>query len=546
MVSGLGVLFVVLAMSVAAADTGTDLPGRYQVIASNGAGRAVQTLTVAEGCPSVTLAPDEPAGLIGRGDASGYEWLDTNHLSAIAEEVAITGDGGYGIVGWWLNNERTALYEVPGDNLPEWTRDMPLAEFKISVDADASGNALTSTARNDSLYLFTAASANPVRSHWYTVPRVGYGCAVSSSGNTYASVGGDPSVPAGEIRVYDGSGVMRFKAPLSANPEGVAVSRDGLVAAANTRTYVRVWDAMSGAQRDSLPIPGETQVAAVLSGDGSVLVTGGFDRRVRVYAWNGSDYVAAWSYLIPNTTWISTLGTSADGTTIAAGTWTSADGGQVVVFDRGSSTPLWTDNRYGDWVSRVALTPDGGRIVAGSWGRLGGSYGSIISVYERSSATAIYRMLDDAIAGVGSCFAVDISADGTAILAGGKAVHAREMGSGGWVMAIEIPGASNVAWDPARISNESPYRAIPNPSRGTTRIELARASNDPYGGLQLWSADGRLIRTLHCDRSARAWVWDGSDERGARVPAGAYFARGATTPGSDRAADAATRIVWVR
>jgi hypothetical protein len=540
-------LLAVLVLSAAVAAAENSAPGRYQIIDSRAAGRTVQTITVAEGSPSSTPAANEPAGPLGRGDGEGYVWLDTNHLNAVAEEVAITGDGEYGIVGWWLNNKRAALYEIPGDNLPEWTRDMSLVDFKISVDADASGNALTATGRNDSLYVFSAASADPVRSHGYTAPRVGYGCAVSASGNTYVSVGGHPPGTAGgEIRVYDGSGTLRFKAPLSSNPEGVAVSRDGLVVAANTRTFVKVWDAMTGAQRDSLPIPSETQVASVLSGDGSVLVSGGFERRVRVYAWNGNDYVGAWTYLVPNTTWITALGISADGTTIAAGTWTSNDGGQVLLFDRGSSTPLWTDNRYGDWVSEVALTPDGGRIVAGSWGRYQGTYGPIINVYRRGSATPIFAVHDDAIAGVGSCFAVDISADGTSILAGGKAIHARDMGSGGWVMAIEVPGASDVAWDPARTSIAPAYRATPNPFRGTTRIELTATRNDTGGALQLYSADGRLVRTLRADPSARAWVWDGMDERGARVAAGAYFVRGEAAPGADRSDEAATRVVWVR
>ncbi|MBM3318650.1 MAG: WD40 repeat domain-containing protein, partial [Candidatus Eisenbacteria bacterium] len=426
-----------------------DPPGRRLILGGDLADRQARTETQAPGAPLLCAEDGTSPGMPSRGGSNEYLWLDTSHLNAIAEEVAITGDGAFGIVGWWLNNERTALYEVSGDNLPEWTRAMPLADFQIRVDADEAGNALVSTARNDSLYVFSAASPQPLHTGWYTDPRVGYGCAVSAGGDTYASVGGHPPGTAGgEIRVYDGGGALRFKAMLSANPEGVAVSADGLVAAANTRTHVKVWDAVTGALRDSVAIPGETQVAAVLSGDGGVLVTGGFSRRVWVHEWDGSDYVQAWSYLIPSTTWISALGISRDGSTIAVGTWTNQNGGQVLVFDRTISTPLWTDAGYGDWVAEVALTPDGGRIAAASWGRLGGSFGPIVSVYERRSATPIYTLGDDAIAGVGSCFSVDISADGTAVLAGGKAVHAREMGSGGWVMAIDLGDPAGLVWTP--------------------------------------------------------------------------------------------------
>lgn len=536
-------LIILSALALPGLAAATDAPGRFDVVSGDASARAVQTVTRAENWP---LIPADEGGLAAPAASRSGEvlWIDTNHANAIAEEVAITGDGAYGIAGWWLNNERTSLYEVPGDNVPEWIRAMPLADFQISVDADATGSALASTVRYDSLYIFDAASPDPIHTGWYTAPRVGYGCAVSSNGNTYASVGGDPpNVAGGEIRVYDGSGALRFKSLFPTNPEGVALSDDGLVVAANTRTFVKVWDAMTGALRDSIGIPGETQVPAVLSGDGSVLVTGGFERRVRVYTWDGADYVATWSCLIPSTTWVSTLGISTDGTTIVAGTWTNPTGGQVVAFDITTPTPLWTDTGYGDWVSEVALTPDGQRIAAGSWGRLAATFGPIVSVYERRSAVPIYALADDAISGVGSCFSVDISADGSAILAGGKAVHAREMGSGGYVLAIDLPNASGVAEPPAWTQGVSPYRVTPSVARGPLQIAWVGAREAEPMELRIWSLEGRLIRTLAPEAGSGLWRWDGADARGLPVAAGTYFARRAASLGAGAPAEAPARLI---
>jgi hypothetical protein len=111
--------------------------------------------------------------------------------------------------------------------------------------------------------VFSAGSSTPLYQDSYTPPLLGYHCAVSSSGNTYMGAGGNPDGTAGEVRVYDGSGSLRFLRPMPAPPEGVGVSSDGLVVASNVRGFVKIWDAMTGALRDSIAIPGETQIPAV-------------------------------------------------------------------------------------------------------------------------------------------------------------------------------------------------------------------------------------------------------------------------------------------
>jgi WD40 repeat protein len=540
----LSILFVVAAPTLVAASTpvefATDLSGI----------RSVRSLTPAAGEPLWSVPSAASTAAWGRESQDEYLWLDLNHLNATADDVAITGDGVYAIVGWWLNSERTALYRVDDDHVPEWTRSMIPVEFQISVGADDTGERLTSTGRHLPLYVFRAASSVEIFSHPYTDPLLGYYSAVADGGNTYMGAAGFPSGGDGEVRVYDGSGVLRFVDGLDNPPMGVSLSADGCVVATNVRTYVKVWDALTGALRDSLPIPGETQAAAVLSGDGTYLVTGGFSRTVRLYEWDGFHYVQLWAYTIPATTWIRCLAISEDGQTIAAGTWTNPTGGKVVLLDSASPTPLWTDATYGDGVSDLAMTPDGGVLAAASWGRQAGTVGNIISVYERASAIPLHGISDDAFAGVGSCFSVALNENGRYLVAGGKAVHARQMGHGGWVMAMELvdPAAVAVGEGGSVPSGGARLVAAPNPFGSSAQIALAGVASASPRGLRVLDAAGRLIRALPGPGPAGVCVWDGRDQLGQPVTQGTYFVRAAERAGDNAGAAThrALRLVCIR
>ncbi|MBM3286262.1 MAG: WD40 repeat domain-containing protein [Candidatus Eisenbacteria bacterium] len=509
---------------VAAAPAAPEI--RQETLVGPDGARWARTITLCDIPPADADIPPAAAGTRG---VNQYIWIDRNHRSAIAEHVAITGLGAHGIAGWWLNGMRVSAYRVPGGaGDPEWEHPLPFAEFQIACDADFSGDRLATAARNESLLVFGAGSSDPIFTDWFAPPYVGMKCAVSDDDATLAFGGGDPSGLGGEIRVLDGAtGALRFARPLPAPPEGVSVSGDGLLVAANIRGFAKVWVAATGALRDSVAIPGGTQTSAALSDNGFYLVTGGFSRTVRLYRWNGADYVQDWSHSIPSTTWVTALTISRDGTTIVAGTWTNPTGGRVVVYDRSSSTPLWTDASFGDEVHSVAVTPDGAKIAAASWGRSGGTVGNVVSVYERGSSIPLWTIGDDAIAGVGSCMSVDLSENGCFLLAGGKEVHAREFGGGGFVMAIDV--SSPAAVDD--LGGTQSFRAAPNPFRESLRIAGAGSL------VSIWSADGRLIRTVRGprrgERADGGWsapaLWDGRDEAGREAPAGVYFIWGAAS-----------------
>ncbi len=83
-------------------------------------------------------------------------------------------------------------------------------------------------------------------------------------------------------------------------------------------------------------------------------------------------------------------------------------------------------------------------------------------------------------------------------------------------------------------------RASPNPFRATTRIVRAnRGSRAAPGELRIYDSDGREIRRLF-EAPSGGWDWDGRDDKGREVPAGAYFLR---PPG--RSAES-TRVVRLR
>jgi len=462
--------------------------------------------TVAPGA----IAYERPTGVL-RGSAIDDLWIDTLHSDAIAERVAITGDGVSGIVGWWLNNQRTALYTIEDDAIPEWTHAMPDAGFQIEVGADDDGGLLTSVAREENLHVFTAASGTPVDEDVITLPQTGRYTDVSADGSVYGLTTFDDGTDA-RVRVFQGDGTLLFEDGLDAAPQGMDVSADGSVIAANARAYVKVWES-SGALRDSVNIPGETQATAVVSGDGTYLATGGFQRTLRLFEWSGSSYDLLWQSPVSATTWIVSLAIADDGSRVAVGTWTNPSGGKVVVWDTSSMAPLFTDDTYGDYVPGLDMTPDGERLIAGSWGALGATVGAIVSVYDLPDPSPA-SIPDDFMAGVGSVQSVAISDDGSLAIAGGKGVHARELGSGGFVMGLRITDEVSVI--DAGAATSLGLRAAPNPFRASVVLSADRGTT-PLG---VFGADGRLLRRLDAGADV---TWDGRDTRGVRVPAGVYF-----------------------
>lgn len=367
-------------------------------------------------------------------------WVDRSHQNAIAQHTAIAGNGMWIQAGWYLNNERTSLYRTLGSSTPVWYFPLPDAASFISTDVSMTGSGIGVLGSGTPYYNFTATSTVP---NWsYNLP-VGWSYA-SSYGQTVC-LSADGSVSAalareggnGKLLLFDQDGdtLRTIAFAVNSGINGVDMADDASVICVTTYYAIYIYNA-DGTRRDSIANYGQTN--ARISADGKYLVKGDFSARTTLYRWNGNAYDQVWQHYTGHP-WVTAVAISADGSTIMAGTfqYSPTNAGKVLLYDSSSATPLWQYAQYGDYVASCALSADGGRCVAGSWGQYGATFGDVITVFNRGSATPIFQVLDD-IDEPGSIFSVDISRDGSFITAGGKAVHAREWGNGGEVYAIRM------------------------------------------------------------------------------------------------------------
>ncbi len=369
---------------------------------------------------------------------TGVLWVDRNHRYGIVQSTAVSADGRHIFANWYLNAERASYYRTLATQVPIWESPGSFAWSyggnQIGASEDGSVLTLSSTAQ---AFKWSRNSPYPDWTFPYMVP--GPACArTSRQGNVVAAVAG------GTLYVFDPvSGETLGTEPVSepARLQGIDISDDGEVIAVTLYDSCLVFD-RSG-RRAGIPIGTSntgTQYAAALSGDGSLVVTGDFYGMLKLYRWNGSTYVLRWSASV-GTPWVAGVGISSDGSTIACGT--GYNNGRLCVFDSSSSTPLMVYQNYGSsgaYVCAVALSADGSRIAAASWGDIApsGTF-RVFTVHNRGDTTPLVAITRDEEPG--SLFACDISADGQFACAGGKAVHAQQMGNGGEVYAVIVGAA---------------------------------------------------------------------------------------------------------
>lgn len=410
-------------------------------------------------------------------------WVDRNHMNGIANDVFIAGDGMNIFTGWWLNNERVSLYRTLADEIPIWFSYFG-ASWQIPVSGSFDASALAASGSGARLTEWNKMSFVP---NWTFSWPSGYG-GVSSNG---VSVSKDGSLVAavcamsgdGILYVFDtqtGDTVYTRHFNPTRGAYGVDISADGHVVVASTYDMIFIWE--DGTSRGTIANYGQT--TARTSGDGSIIVMGNFNGYMKAFRWNslGGYYELLYEHRTLHP-WVTAVAVSEDASTIMAGTFQYSPGysGKVLMYDTTSSTPLWEYENYGDYVNSVALSYDGSRGVCGSWGQYGGTYGEVLSVFDRSSSTPIFSLLDD-IDEPGSILSVAISDSGDYVAAGGKAVHARQMGNGGQVYAIIIgeQPASNVGTS----SIDSPGMYL---QKGSAVAPIATFANYGQDTATFWS-----------------------------------------------------------
>ena len=392
------------------------------------------------GLPSIAAAqPEAPAA----GRAGTVLWTVLEPQATIDRSgVEMSGNGSRIAAGWSLSSQGVSLYPTTGNGTPTWTYNVdPASLFSVPVGIDLAGATIAGTSSAEPLLQWSNASATPTQTHAWPGSYTGEQAAVDASGTFIVGGGENQSVPnGGGVWVYEANGASRWQDTTIASPlEGIDVSADGTRIAANEYGRANVWNAATGTKIATFVAPGNGQAISRLSQDGAKLLLGNYSGEVRLYQWNGTQYASQWTYPTGDT-WVTAIDVSDDASTVMAGTWrnTVPYGGSVYMLDVATGGLLWSDSSYGDQVESVALAADGSRGVAASWGRRGGTQGNIVAVYDRASPTPTYAIADDSVTGAASAFAAAISDDGQYVAVGGKAVHARDFGSGGWLMAIHV------------------------------------------------------------------------------------------------------------
>lgn len=514
---------------------------RETVIAPDGT-RLTRMRVEAPAAPGPARFPERMPAFapLAAGGGADTLWVDRDHQMGIPEEMAVSGDGQHVVAGWGLNAARAAHYARTAA-VPTWTRAVE-SLTPVAVDVTQSGETVALTGSGSPLVLLGGAGDSLfVRPHTVYYEGQFIACDDSAVVMAVSATYRDTTLVFGRD-ADDGVAYWSLK---SAKPVvGIDFSSGGHYLAITHVDEVIVRNGFTSAVLDTLPLPERTSWPAAIAADGTV-ATGGFSPIVRVWQ-RGLDnqYTVRFAY-DTRTTWVSAVDISDDASTVLAGTFTNSEppSGAAVMLDAASGAPHWTLADFGDLVSAVSLSSRGLVGAAGSWGRQGGAAGLALAVFERDLwYPALYAFADDDLAALGvdslgSVMDLELSGDGTTCAVGFKRQHARELGAGGCVAAIGLPGEPAPAPGRPAPSAEGPpgpaLAAHPQPAAPRTTLSF-RAP--PGGGelrLAVHDAAGRLVRVLSERRGLEGdqrVEWDGRDDAGRPLAPGLYFAR-LTGPG---------------
>jgi hypothetical protein len=366
--------------------------------------------------------------------------------SAIVSYARVSAESGNSFVGWWLNDERVSLYSDSA--VPLWESPILNCDWDVIVDMVPDGS-LLATVDGPLVQLFTPDS--PVPQYELTMPTQPNGMVLSPDGalvytaESY-NMGDSSTVSCWEIE----SGDLVWEQRFLGGSQTLVISGDG-----NTLLFTQyggpasvLWAMHALDGEVFFEGDNRTQNPPALSHDGEIMVRGDYSGFIFTYQYNpdSETYQELWNFHVGGggtSVWVSSVTVSADGSTVSAGTMVFlAEGydGEIYTFDTQSPEPLWVYEHVGDSVEATDVSDDGAVIAAASWGPLNNSTPDFF-LFRRGSNVPIYTITTP-----GSMMALDLSADGNLCIVGGKAVHARQMGSGGLLYSVESdPGGGSVA-----------------------------------------------------------------------------------------------------
>jgi hypothetical protein len=497
--------------------------------------RSEMTLTDAETGSVITVtekvSPESATDLLSLthgGSRAGLIW-EASAGGAICESVGISDTTYHSFIGWHLNDQAWAFFDDTV-NVPVWEYGLGDVD-DLPHDITSDGTCMAGGAGN-TLYGFGPSSSVPDWVYPIGVPTDEvYNLLLSDDAQTIYYASGDVynhmNITSVDLTTFTEN--WSYALPEGGRVWGAALSRNGEVLVIVQYSWVTVYSS-GGDVLFQIERATGSQATPAVSDDGSIFVIGDLHGYVDVYEYRtGGTYQVKWQYLVPWGTyydWATALAVSGDGGTIAAGSYQTDGGGQtsgeVAVFDVGSNVPLWVFSSADDMIVRVDISEDGSVIAAASWGPLEDGADDLW-VFRRDSNRPFLTY--DC---TGSPFDLDMSSDGARCIVGGKAVHARIMGSGGRLYCFD-------STDPTGIDDPEihvPGACVllqnrPNPLNPLTTLTYFLAAPG-HVRLAIYDVEGRLVATVVDDSEPRgrgSAVWNGRDGSGEAVASGVYFAR---------------------
>jgi hypothetical protein len=425
-----------------------------------------------------------------------------------------SGSGLYTVTGWGLNAERVSLYGNTGNSaIWEFSTD-PNTNINYVAISDTGGK-IVSGSYNKVNY-FNRNSSTPIYSFDLSVlPEsntagpvditsdgkfficCANGQAVTDS-STIFGFSQDSAIPVWKFKVgQTNAGGTRLSGIRICGSDSLAIINTyGAFYVVKTYTGQILYQGLINPTSNN-----GTQSPQAISGNGNYVATINYNGFVRLYQRSGNTYNLAWQHQEPPGTyyhWMTSVDISNDGQYLACGTLqfvsSSSFDGKVKLFRTSSSTPVWTYTGMGDEVQSVAFSKNGNILVASSWGDINSQFNDLL-VWKVSTGSNLPIF---AVNSPGSFFCSSISNNGSTVIGSGKAVHARQFGSGGELYNIFIDtndtpvGVVNNQNTPTEFSLKQNY---PNPFNPSTVIDYS-IPLDEFVNITVYDVLGREAAVL--------------------------------------------------